>query len=74
MRADGHAPGRPIKGGHHDDGHETAELLRRAARDVLDTAEGIRAVAARTTAALSAPAPSGPRRRRSRLSPAARAA
>ncbi|WP_018548694.1 acetoacetate decarboxylase family protein [Streptomyces sp. LaPpAH-108] len=74
MRADGHAPGRPAKGGQHDDGRESAELLRRAARDVLDAAEGIRAVAARTTAALSAPTPSAPRRRRTRLSPAARAA
>ncbi|MBJ7902805.1 acetoacetate decarboxylase family protein [Streptomyces sp. DSM 110735] len=74
MPADGHAPGRPIKGGQHDDGRETAELLRRSAREVLDAAEGIRAVAARTTAALCAPAPAGPRRRRTRLSPAARAA
>ncbi|MEV6838461.1 acetoacetate decarboxylase family protein [Streptomyces sp. NPDC051133] len=51
MRTDGTAPGQPTP-----EGQDTRELLRRSAWDVLDVAEGIRAVSARTGALLSAPA------------------
>ncbi|MFB7507978.1 acetoacetate decarboxylase family protein [Streptomyces broussonetiae] len=51
MRADGHAPGRPVP-----DGQEARDVLRGCARDVVDIAEGIRAVSARTSTALFAPA------------------
>ncbi|GGW71205.1 hypothetical protein GCM10010503_55760 [Streptomyces lucensis JCM 4490] len=66
MRADGHAPGRPARDGQDTrDDQDTRDLLRRCARDVVDVAEDIRAVAERTGAALFAPPPvaTGPRRR-----------
>jgi hypothetical protein len=66
MRADGHAPGRPAPGG-----RDAGELLRRCARDVVDVAEGIRAVSARTGAALSAPPLAASARRRPRTGLAA---
>ncbi|MFD8387911.1 acetoacetate decarboxylase family protein [Streptomyces sp. NPDC059680] len=66
MRADGHAPGRPTP-----DGQDAGELLRRCARDVVDVAEGIRAVSARTGTALSAPALTASARRRPRTGLAA---
>ncbi|MGW2645789.1 hypothetical protein ACWC2T_12905 [Streptomyces sp. NPDC001393] len=61
MRADRHAPGRPAP-----DGQDAGELLRRCARDVVDVAEGIRAVSARTGTALFAPPLSASARRRPR--------
>ncbi|MEU1407771.1 hypothetical protein ABZ471_36520 [Streptomyces sp. NPDC005728] len=67
MRADGHAPGRSAQ-----DEQEAMELLRRCARDVVDVAEGIREVCARTGAALFAPALSASTRRRPRTALAAR--
>ncbi|MFI0163087.1 acetoacetate decarboxylase family protein [Streptomyces sp. NPDC017095] len=66
MRADGTAPGRPVP-----DGQETKELLRRCARDVVDVAEGIRAVSARTSTALFSPALTVSARRRPRTGLAA---
>ena len=65
MRADGHAPGQP-------DEQDAGELLRRCAQDVLDVAEGIRAVSARTGAALLDPALTGSAHRRPRTALAAR--
>ncbi|MFF9177409.1 acetoacetate decarboxylase family protein [Streptomyces sp. NPDC014793] len=65
MRADGHAPGQP-------DGQDAGELLRRCAQDVLDVAEGIRAVSARTGAALLDPGLTGSAPRRPRTTLAAR--
>ncbi|MBJ6641591.1 hypothetical protein H4K36_34105 [Streptomyces sp. DHE7-1] len=65
MRADGHAPGQP-------DGQDAGELLRRCAQDVLDVAEGIRAVSARTGAALLDPGLTGSAPRRPRTALAAR--
>ncbi|MGW1164516.1 acetoacetate decarboxylase family protein [Streptomyces sp. NPDC002550] len=67
MRADGHAPGRPAP-----DGRDAGELLRRCARDVVDVAEGIRAVSARTGTALCAPPLTASARRRPRTGLAAR--
>ncbi|MEU0335102.1 acetoacetate decarboxylase family protein [Streptomyces sp. NPDC006193] len=67
MRADGTAPGRPAP-----DGQDARELLRRCARDVVDVAEGIRAVSARTSATLFAPALTASARRRPRTGVAAR--
>jgi hypothetical protein len=66
MRADGHAPGRPTP-----DGQDTRELLRRCARDVVDVAEGIRAVSERTSTALFAPPLTASARRRPRTGLAA---
>ncbi|MGW7522305.1 acetoacetate decarboxylase family protein [Streptomyces sp. NPDC054783] len=66
MRADGHAPGPPTP-----DGQDAGELLRRCARDVMDVAEGIRAVSARTGTALSAPPLTASARRRPRTGLAA---
>lgn len=66
MRADGHAPGRPAP-----DGRDAREVLRRCARDVVDVAEGIRAVSARTSTALFAPALTATARRRPRTGLAA---
>ncbi|GHE06195.1 acetoacetate decarboxylase family protein [Streptomyces alanosinicus] len=54
MRADGHAPGRSTPEG-RDAGQDVRGLLRRCARDVVDVAEGIRAVSARTSTVLFAP-------------------
>ncbi|MET7287985.1 acetoacetate decarboxylase family protein [Streptomyces sp. NPDC005573] len=70
MRTDGHAPGRPGQDG--QGGHDHRELLRRCARDVVDVAEGIRAVAGRTSTALFAPSLAGSARRRPRTGLAAR--
>ncbi|MQY34289.1 hypothetical protein SRB17_22550 [Streptomyces sp. RB17] len=67
MRADGHAPGRPAP-----DGEDAGELLRRCARDMMDVAEGIRAVSERTGAALFAPPLTASARRRPRTGLAAR--
>ncbi|MFE3637747.1 acetoacetate decarboxylase family protein [Streptomyces sp. NPDC059168] len=67
MRADGHAPGAR-------DEQAAGELLRRCAQDVLDVAEGIRAVSARTGAALLDPRLTGPAHRRPRTALAARRA
>ncbi|MFH8336670.1 acetoacetate decarboxylase family protein [Streptomyces sp. AM6-12] len=50
MRADGTAPGRPAPGG-----PEPGDVLRDCARDVLEIAEGIRAVSERTATTLTAP-------------------
>ncbi|MEU3423072.1 acetoacetate decarboxylase family protein [Streptomyces murinus] len=50
MRADGTEPGRPVPGGPHP-----GNVLRDCARDVLEIAEGIRAVSERTATTLSAP-------------------
>ncbi|MEU3027517.1 acetoacetate decarboxylase family protein [Streptomyces incarnatus] len=50
MRADGTAPGRPAPGG-----PDPGDVLRGCARDVLEIAEGIRAVSERTATTLSAP-------------------
>ncbi|MGW1910085.1 hypothetical protein ACWCQS_04760 [Streptomyces sp. NPDC002076] len=66
MRADGHAPGRPVP-----DGRDASELLRRCARDLVDVAEGIRAVSARTSTALFAPPLTTSARRRPRTGLAA---
>ncbi|AYG78424.1 hypothetical protein DWB77_00531 [Streptomyces hundungensis] len=66
MRADGHAPGRPTP-----DGEDDRELLRRCARDVVEAAEGIRAVSARTSSALFAPPLTASARRRPRTGLAA---
>ncbi|MEU1707000.1 acetoacetate decarboxylase family protein [Streptomyces sp. NPDC005706] len=65
MRADGHAPGLP-------DEQDTGEPLRRCAQEVLDVAEGIRAVSARTGAALLDPRLTGSADRRPRTALAAR--
>ncbi|MGW2447425.1 acetoacetate decarboxylase family protein [Streptomyces sp. NPDC001675] len=65
MRADGHAPGQP-------DEQDPGELLRRCAQDVLDVAEGIGAVSARTGAALLDPRLAGPAHRRPHTALAAR--
>ncbi|MFF9587283.1 acetoacetate decarboxylase family protein [Streptomyces achromogenes] len=61
MRADGTAPGRPAP-----DGQDARELLRGCAREVVDVAEGIRAVSARTSTALFTPALTASARRRPR--------
>ncbi|MEU2060400.1 hypothetical protein [Streptomyces sp. NPDC013455] len=66
MGADGTAPGRPAP-----DGQDTRELLRRCARDVVEVAEGVRAVSARTSTALFDPALSASARRRPRTGLAA---
>ncbi|MFG2359882.1 acetoacetate decarboxylase family protein [Streptomyces sp. NPDC048521] len=66
MRADGHAPGRPTP-----DGQDTREQLRRCARDVVDVAEGIRAVSERARTALFAPPLTASARRRPRTGLAA---
>ncbi|MEV6112829.1 acetoacetate decarboxylase family protein [Streptomyces sp. NPDC052109] len=66
MRADGHAPGRSAP-----DGHDGRELLRRCARDVVDVAEGIRAVSERAGTALFAPPLTASARRRPRTGLAA---
>ncbi|WP_153811934.1 acetoacetate decarboxylase family protein [Streptomyces sp. SUK 48] len=50
MRADGTAPGPPLPGG-----PDPGDVLRGCARDVLEIAEGIRAVSERTATTLSAP-------------------
>ncbi|MET8612553.1 acetoacetate decarboxylase family protein [Streptomyces misionensis] len=57
MRADGTAPGRPAPGG-----PDPAEALRGCAREVLEVAEGIRAVAERTATTLRAPGLTATRR------------
>ncbi|MER6073450.1 hypothetical protein ABT187_32335 [Streptomyces sp. NPDC001817] len=67
MRADGHAPGRLAP-----DGQDTGELQRRCARDVVEVAQGIRAVSARTGTALFAPPLTASARRRPRTGLAAR--
>lgn len=61
MRADGTAPGRPAP-----DGQDARELLRGCAREVVDVAEGIRAVSARTSTTLFTPALTASARRRPR--------
>lgn len=61
MRADGHAPLRPGQ-----DEQDARELLRRCARDVVEVAEGIREVSARTSTALFAPSLTTSARRRPR--------
>ncbi|ANP51290.1 hypothetical protein J2Z21_002954 [Streptomyces griseochromogenes] len=67
MRADGHAPGRPAQ-----DEQNAGEPLRRCARDVVEVAEDIREVSARTSAALFAPSLTASARRRPRTGLAAR--
>ncbi|MER6471974.1 hypothetical protein [Streptomyces collinus] len=67
MRADDHAPGRTT-----DEGQEAEELLRRCARDLMDVADGLREVTARTGAALFAPALAASVRERPRTGLAAR--
>ncbi|WP_208886347.1 acetoacetate decarboxylase family protein [Streptomyces sp. PBH53] len=67
MRADGTAPGRPAP-----DGQDARELLRRCARDVVEVAEGVRAVSERTSTVLFAPALAAAARRRPRAGLAAR--
>ncbi|GHI03833.1 hypothetical protein AQI88_08815 [Streptomyces cellostaticus] len=66
MRADGRAPIRP-----GPDEQDARELLRRCARDVVEVAEGIREVSARTSAVLFAPALTASARRRPRTGLAA---
>ncbi|MFE3163265.1 acetoacetate decarboxylase family protein [Streptomyces sp. NPDC059224] len=56
----------------HAAGPPTEELLRECARDVVDVAEGIREVCARTSSVLFAPALTGSARRRPRTGYAAR--
>ncbi|TWV55628.1 hypothetical protein FRZ03_06555 [Streptomyces misionensis] len=67
MRADGTAPGRPAPGG-----PDPGEVLRGCARDVLEVAEGIRAVAERTATTLHAPGLTAAARSRPRTGLAAR--
>ncbi|WP_369362556.1 acetoacetate decarboxylase family protein [Streptomyces sp. CG4] len=67
MRADGHAPGRSTP-----DSQDARGLLRRCAGDVVDVAEGIRAVSARTSTALFAPPLTAAARRRPRTGLVAR--
>ncbi|WP_369394036.1 acetoacetate decarboxylase family protein [Streptomyces sp. CG1] len=69
MRADGHAPDRSTPDG--QDGQDARGLLRRCARDLVDVAEGIRAVSAHTSAALFAPPLTAAARRRPRTGLAA---
>ncbi|MEU5538682.1 hypothetical protein [Streptomyces sp. NPDC020362] len=71
MRADGHAPGRRTQGEQDTDEQDVKELLRRSARDVMEVAEGIREVSARTGAALFAPSLTVSARRRPRTGLAA---
>ncbi|MFG2637864.1 hypothetical protein ACGFX8_29205 [Streptomyces sp. NPDC048362] len=61
MRADGHVPGRPTPVG-----QDARDALRRCARDVMEVAEGIRAVSERTSTALLAPPLTATARRRPR--------
>ncbi|MFB0617591.1 acetoacetate decarboxylase family protein [Streptomyces sp. AGS-58] len=61
MRAEGTAPGRPVP-----DRQDVQELLRRCAREVVDVAEGIRAVSARTSTTLFSPDLAASARRRPR--------
>ncbi|WKE73388.1 acetoacetate decarboxylase family protein [Streptomyces sp. WP-1] len=65
MRADGTAPGRPAPGG-----PDPGDVLRGCARDVLEIAEGIRAVSERTATTLSAPDLTAATRRHPRTGPA----
>ncbi|MFI9808426.1 acetoacetate decarboxylase family protein [Streptomyces sp. NPDC052301] len=67
MRTDGTAHGQPAP-----DGQDARDVLRRSAWDVLDVAEGIRAVSARTGAVLCAPALTASARRHRRTGLAAR--
>ncbi|MFC9283981.1 hypothetical protein [Streptomyces collinus] len=67
MRADDHAPGRTT-----EEGREAEELLRRCARDLMDVADGLREVSARTGAALFAPSLAASVRERPRTGLAAR--
>ncbi|WP_318199878.1 acetoacetate decarboxylase family protein [Streptomyces sp. SCL15-4] len=67
MRADGTAPGRPAP-----DGRDARDLLRGCARDVVEVAEGIRAVSERTSTTLFGPALTASARRRPRTGLAAR--
>ena len=67
MRADGNAPVRPGQ-----DEQDARELLRRCARDVVEVAEGIREVSARTSTALFAPSLTASARRRPRTGLSAR--
>ncbi|MFJ2728281.1 hypothetical protein [Streptomyces collinus] len=67
MRANDHAPGRTT-----DEEQEAEELLRRCARDLMDVADGLREVSARTGAALSAPSLAASVRERPRTGLAAR--
>ncbi|SEE18242.1 Acetoacetate decarboxylase (ADC) [Streptomyces misionensis] len=62
MRADGTAPGRPAPGG-----PDPGEVLRGCAREVLEVAEGIRAVAERTATTLRASGLTAARRPRTGL-------
>ncbi|MFG2881291.1 hypothetical protein ACGFYV_03025 [Streptomyces sp. NPDC048297] len=78
MRADGHAPGRPGRprqdgrpGQDGKDERDARELLRRCAQDVVEVAEGIRAVSARTGSTLFAPSLTGAARRHPRTGLAA---
>ncbi|MGW1986849.1 hypothetical protein ACWCPJ_31030 [Streptomyces collinus] len=67
MRADDHAPGRTT-----EEGREAEELLRRCARELMDVADGLRGVSARTGAALFAPSVAASARERPRTGLAAR--